>query len=121
MYIDKLEWLDKETKEAVVKVGSGKDFLTCFSCPCSYGEGDKLTEPLECLDSDSFVVCDETADCIKKTDGVFGYQLRGTVVNREQGIVAVCGFVLQTEGEKIPKDITNGMRVQFMVSRIDVW
>lgn len=50
MYIEKIEWLDKEGKEAILKVVNETKSLMCFSCPCSYNVGDVLTEPLECKD-----------------------------------------------------------------------
>ena len=49
MYIEEIEWLDKEGKEAILKVVNDTKSLMCFSCPCSYNIGDFLTYPLECL------------------------------------------------------------------------
>ena len=49
-------------------------------------------------------------------EGEFKYKLRGELKDMQNGIVEVKGFNLQ-----IPKDMSNGMCIQFEVSRIDIW
>ena len=51
----------------------------------------------------------------------FKYKLRGELKNMEKGIVEVKGFALHIDEDKIPKDVSNGMCIQFEVSRIDIW
>lgn len=77
MYIKEIEWLDKEGKEAILKVVNDTKSLMCFSCPSSYNIGDVLTEPLECLDTDDIVLC-ETKNSIEKMEGAFKYKLKGS-------------------------------------------
>lgn len=121
MYIEGIEWLDKEEKEAILKVVSGKECLMCFSCPCSYNIGNVLTDPLECLDTDTIVVCATQENSIEKMEGIFKYRLKGKLKDIQYGIVEVCGFDLHIDEEKIPGDMANGMYVQFVTSRIDIW
>ena len=121
MYIGEIEWLDKEGKEAILKVVSEKENLMCFSCPCSYNIGEVLTEPLECLDTDTIVVCETQENSIEKMEGTFKYRLKGKLKDTQNGIVEVCGFNLHIDEEMIPKDMANGMYVQFVTSRIDIW
>lgn len=54
-------------------------------------------------------------------EGKFEYKLRGELIDRQKGIVEVKGFHLHIDEDKIPKDISNGMCIQFEVSRIDIW
>ena len=121
MYIEEIEWLNKEEKEAILKIRSNTRKLICFSYPCAYSIGDKLTEPLECLDTDNIALCEIKEDSIEKMEGTFKYKLKGKLNNAQNGIIEVCGFKLHIDEEKIPGDITDGMFVQFIVSRIDVW
>lgn len=121
MYIEEIEWLDKEGKEAILKVVNDTKSLMCFSCPCSYNIGDVLTEPLECLDTDDIFLSEKMENSIEKMEGAFKYKLKGKLKDMQNGIIGVYGFDLHIDEEKIPSDITNGMYVQFIVSRIDIW
>lgn len=121
MYIEKIEWLDKEGKEAILKVVNDMKSLICFSCPCSYNVGDVLTEPLECLDTDDIVLCDTKENSIEKMEGEFKYKLKGKLKDIQNGIIEVYGFDVHIDKERIPDDIINGMYIQFVTSRIDIW
>lgn len=121
MYIQKIEWIDKESKEAVLKVGHNKESLMCFSCPCIYNIGDLLIEPLECLDTEDIILCDEKEGSIERINETFRYIMKGKLMDMEKGIVDVCGFNIHIEEDRIPSDIKNGMYIQFFTSRIDIW
>lgn len=121
MYIEEIEWLDKEGKEAIVKVANNANILRCFSCPCTYNIGDVLTEPLECLDVQSIILCETNENSIEKLGDTFKYKLKGEVKDVQNGIVKVFDFELHIDEEYIPGDILNGMYIQFSVSRIDIW
>lgn len=121
MYIKKIEWLDQNGKEAILKVVKDNKSLICFSCPCCYNIGDFLTEPLECLDINQITLCDTKESCIEKMEDSFKYKLKGELKDIQNGIVRVYDFVLHIDKEKIPGDITNGMYIQFVTSRIDIW
>ena len=51
----------------------------------------------------------------------FKYKLRGKLIDMLNGIVEVKGFKLHIDEDKIPKDMSNGMCIQFEASRIDIW
>ena len=121
MHIEEINWLDIGGEEAVLKVASNADCLTCFSYPCSYDVEDVLLEPLECLDTDNIIMCETKENIIEKMEGEFKYKLRGELKNMQNGIVEVKGFILHIDEDKIPKDMSNGMCIQFEVSRIDIW
>lgn len=121
MYVEKIDWLDKDGKEAILKVVNNMESLICFSYPCSYDIGDVLTEPLECLDTANIVLCNTNENSIEKMEGLFKYKLKGKLKDIENGIIEVYGFDLHIDEAKIPGDVTNGMYVQFVVSRIDIW
>lgn len=121
MHIEKIEWIDKDGKEAILKVTNNLGSLKCFSCPCNYNIGDELTDPLECLDTDNIVLGDTKEDSIEKMEDEFKYIIKGKLKDKQNGIIDVYGFELHIDEEKIPGDITNEMYIQFVVSRIDVW
>lgn len=121
MRIEEIKWLDKGEKEAVLKVVSDENCLMCFSCPCVYNVGDILAAPLECLSTDNIIMCEAKESAIEKMDDEFKYKLIGELKNIQNGIVEVKGFNLHIDEEKIPKDMSNGVYIQFEVSRIDIW
>ena len=121
MYIEEIKWIDRENKEAILKVANDTQSLICFSCPCSYNVGNVLSDPLECLDTDDIILCEFEEDYIEKTDKGFGYKLKGKLKDLQEGIVDIYGFDIHINREKIPGDIQEGMYIQFVVSRIDVW
>lgn len=121
MYIKKIEWLDKEGKEAIVEVAKGMESMICFSCPCLYNPGDVLLEPLECLDASNVVLCNTKEYDVKKMEGAFKYKLKGQVKNKKKGIIDVLGFDIHIDEEQIPVDIKDEMYIEFVTSRVDVW
>lgn len=121
MHIEGINWLDIGGEEAVLKVVGDEDCLICFACPCPYNVGDVLVEPLECLDTDNIIICETKDNNIEKMEGEFKYKIRGRLKNMQKGIVEVKGFKLHIDEDKIPKDMSNGIYIQFEVSRIDIW
>lgn len=121
MYVEKIEWLSKEGKEAILTVAKDTKCLMCFSCPCSNNIGDELAEPIECLDTYDIVLCEKREDIIEKMEGSFGYKLQGELKDVQNGIVDVYGFIIHIDEKRIPGDITDGMYIQFIVSRLDIW
>lgn len=89
MYIKRIEWLDKEGKEAIIEVAKGKESLICFSCPCLYNLSDVLYESLECLDSNNIVLCNTKKCGIKKLEGAFKYKLAGQIKDKKRGRIDV--------------------------------
>ena len=121
MYVKKIEWLDKISKEAIVEVSEGTEQLVCFSCPCPYKLNDRLCEPLECLDTRHIALCVAEEYDIKKLEGAFCYQLKGQIKDKNRGLVDVYGLILHIDQQEIPNDIENGMYIEFTTSRIDLW
>lgn len=75
----------------------------------------------ECLNTDNIILCETKDNIIEKMEGKFKYKLRGELIDRQKGIVEVKGFHLHIDEDKIPKDMSNGMCIQFEASRIDIW
>ncbi len=75
----------------------------------------------ECLNTDNIILCETKDNIIEKMEGKFKYKLRGELIDRQKGIVEVKGFHLHIDEDKIPKDISNGMCIQFEVYRINIW
>lgn len=121
MYVKKIDWLDEVSKEAIVEVAEGIERLVCFSCPCLYKLNDMLREPLECLDTQDIVSCSTVGSDIKKLEKKFSYKLKGQVKDKSKGLIDVYGFIIHINEQGIPNDIENGMFVEFITSRIDLW
>ena len=95
--------------------------MVCFSCPCLYKLNDMLREPLECLDAQDIVLCSTVGRDIKKLEKKFSYKLKGQVKDKNKGLIDVYGFIIHINEQGIPNDIENGMFVEFITSRIDLW
>lgn len=121
MHRQEIKWMDKENREAILKISDNMEIPQCFSFPCRYSVGDILVEPLESLDVEDIVFHLKKENCIKEMDGIFKYKLVGVMKNIEKGIISVYGFDIHIDQEKIPVDIENGMYVECIVPRIDIW
>ena len=51
----------------------------------------------------------------------FSYKLKGQVKDKSKGLIDVYGFIIHINEQGIPNDIENGMFVEFITSRIDLW
>jgi len=49
------------------------------------------------------------------------YKLKGQVKDKSKGLIDVYGFIIHINEQGIPNDIENGMFVEFITSRIDLW
>ena len=121
MYVQKIDWLDEVSKEAIVEVAEGIERLVCFSCPCLYKLNDMLCEPLECLDTQDIVSSSTVGSDIKKLEKTFCYKLKGQITDKNRGLIDVRGFIVHINQQEIPNDIENGMYIKFTTSRIDLW
>lgn len=113
--------MDEKNKEAVLKIAANTESIICYSYPCTYNVGDILLEPLECLDIEKIVLYDTNRSCIEKLDESFKYKFVGMINDIKQGLISVYEFEIHIDEEKIPKDLKNGMYIQFTVPRVDVW
>ena len=48
-------------------------------------------------------------------------KLKGQVKDKSKGLIDVYGFIIHINEQGIPNDIENGMFVEFITSRIDLW
>ena len=113
MIIGDIKWLDKDSREAILKVEDNNKWLICFSHPCMYKIGDYLDEPLECSHVYDIISMDSLDNNINKINEEFAYILKGEIVDIENGIVKVDTFFLHIDENIIPKDILNNQIIQF--------
>ena len=52
---------------------------------------------------------------------ILSYKLKGQVKDKSKGLIDVYGFIIHINEQGIPNDIENGMFVEFITSRIDLW
>ena len=121
MFIKCINWLDESAKEAVLQVSNGEECIECFSCPCPYKIDETVTGNLECLDVFDFCSSDSDEESIAKCEGAFRYLIRGEIDNLQSGVVKAKDFYFHVNENRIPKDLQNGMKVEFITTRIDVW
>ncbi|MCR5823427.1 MAG: hypothetical protein K6G60_03250 [Lachnospiraceae bacterium] len=120
MYIKSINWLDESAKEAVLHVSNGEECIECFSCPCPY-KIDETVGKLECLDEIDLHSTDSEDESIEKAEGAFRYRIRGKIKDLQSGFVEAKGFRFHVNENGIPKDLRNGMNVEFIATRIDLW
>ena len=121
MFVKSIFWIEESCREAEVEVSDGVFGLICFSCPCSYSEGDAVTEKLECLDAKKIKVAKEGEYFIEKGEGYFSYKICGKIEDAKGGIIKLGDIELHIDSSKIPKDIYENQYIVFETSRIDMW
>ena len=57
----------------------------------------------------------------KSLEKKFSFKLKGQVKDKSKGLIDVYGFIIHINEQGIPNDIENGMFVEFITSRIDLW
>ena len=123
MFIKHIDWLDKEAREAAVLLSDGIIVILCFSHPFSGVVGDKLTEPIHCLDAENITVADNHKAYVKRKNslGYFGYSVCGKFIDRKNQIVLLGNATLSLGNVYIPNDISEGSYITFDVGRLDIW
>jgi len=66
-------------------------------------------------------LCENPEENIEKLGKTFKYRIRGKIISKDECILAVYGFNLHLNKNKIPNDIKEGAYIQFISSRIDIW
>lgn len=120
MYIKKIKWLDEICKEAEVEISDERISVICFSQPCIYSLGQKITKPLECINAKSIMRTDGKEEKVECVEQKYGYIICGRLID-ETGVVRVGDILLHLDETYIPKDILIGNYIYFHTDRIDLW
>ena len=121
MYIKSVRWIDKEAKEAEVVISDNNYELLCFSHPFTKNVGEKLEEPISCLNVEDVFKAFKEEVYVVKYENYFSYSIRGLLYNKKDKIVLVGDIKLSLEDEYIPNDLREGEYIEFKVSRLDLY
>jgi hypothetical protein len=119
MKVEKIEWLNEESKEGSVVITDGKYSLLCFGYDLAYTIGDVIKEPLTCLDIDHVVRAEERTPMIQQNFDKYECFVRGQIF-LEDSILKIGGIEISIEGHYYPKDIRDKEFVEMKISRIDI-
>ena len=120
MFVKKVLFFDKNSREAAVLVSDGKYDLMCYLFPA------ESASVSICCDVGIFgVLCgeivrsDRTSFFVRKMPQYFSYFLTAQVIESEKKVVRIGNIIINIDSP-IPKDIINGEYIDFFVSRLDL-
>ncbi|OIN56676.1 hypothetical protein BLX24_23915 [Arsenicibacter rosenii] len=118
--VSNVKWLSKEAKEAEVYLSDVNFSLIVFSHPFNQNVGDSVKLPLYTLNAKGIYKLNNTENLLVNRKGkTFGYEISGTVLNKELNQIQIGEFVIQLD-VSLPNDITSGDYVSFVCDRIDL-
>lgn len=118
--VEKINWIDKEEREADVTITDGIYSVLCFSHPCNQNEKDIFNNLIYCFDAYDIVKSFECNPAIIKKSGFYEYMLSGELKSKEDKIVKIGELQIDISDGDIPKDINEGDYIEFQVMRLDV-
>ena len=89
--------------------------ILCYAQPCTYREGDKISNSLYCYQTGLTVQYPNNVYMIKHLNG-YKYHIIGKVSNDNTVQVEDYSFI----GLTLPKDIKTGDYIEFFCDRIDL-
>ena len=119
MKVERIEWLDEESKEGNVTVTDGKYLVLCFGDGLEYVVGDVIKEPLMCLDVDNVMHSEEKEPMIQQNFDEYECFVRGQIF-LEDNIVKIGEIKISIAEQYYPKDIKDKEFVEMKISRIDI-
>lgn len=121
MKVVAIKWIDENAKEAEVTISNGRSEIICFSQPFNYLINDVLIQPIYCFNP-KCIIKSNFEDCIIKKQGqYFEYFLRGKIVNLNEKLIDVDGFLINLEDADLPGDLINGDTIEFIATRLDIY
>tara|TARA_R110002072_G_scaffold252793_1_gene411588 strand:- start:52 stop:429 length:378 start_codon:yes stop_codon:yes gene_type:complete len=120
--VNKVLFYGDET--ASVTLESDSSSVDVFCHRCEYKEGDKVNNLLQVLDAEVKaaylgdwpveIIKEKSQERLEKT-GPYSYKGCGKVVDPENGIIEVKGFLIETN------EILHCSAVEFEINRLDLW
>ena len=119
--VDKINWVDKDEREADVTITDGTYTLLCFSYPFNQNEKDIFENLIYCFNIKDIVKSFESYPAVIKKNGFYEYTLRGKLEKREDKIVSIGELQIDISEANIPNDINDGDYIEFVVGRLDLY
>jgi hypothetical protein len=116
--IIKVEWIDKEEREADVTISDGTFSVVCYSCPFKLQEGEIFENRLYCLDVENILKTSEPEVIINGSD-FYEYSVRGKLGDNR--VVSIGELQVDVSDADIPGDICSGDMIEFSINRLDIY
>ncbi|BDR59377.1 hypothetical protein [Xylocopilactobacillus apicola] len=118
--ITKINWLDKEAKEAEVTLLDDFISINCFFSNCNLKEKSVFRNVIYGFDVDDiFQITDNSYKADKISDD-WMYCIQGQLIDKYKSIVKVGEFEIDISDGFIPKDIEKGAYIKAKISRFDI-
>jgi hypothetical protein len=121
--VAKVDRYSPDSECAEITLRSNETEIVAFSWPCNYKVGDRIPNHLHTLDGTSqaayFIDWPEgekqalSIEYIERI-GTYQYRGRGRVMDQENGLIQVCGFIIEL------CDVQFDEMVDFEISRLDL-
>lgn len=120
IWIEKVNWLDKDNGEADIYLTDGIYNVVCFSSSFYGDEEQEFNGQIYSYEAENvYKKLDKKCEIRKKDDGI--YHLEGKMVDRENKIVRIGEFLISLSDSQIDKDILLNDYLEFEISRLDVY
>lgn len=120
IWIEKVNWLDKDNGEAYIYLTDGIYIVVCFSSSFYEDVELEFNGTIYSYEAENmYKKFDEKCEIRKKDDGI--YHLEGKMVDRENKIVRIGEFLISLSDSQIDKDILLNDYLEFETSRLDVY
>ena len=116
IWIEKVNWLDKDNGEADIYLTDGIYNVVCFSSSFYGDEEQEFKGQIYSYEAENLY---KKCEIRKKDDGI--YHLEGKMVDRENKIVRIGEFVISLSNSQIDKDILLNDYIEFEISRLDIY
>jgi hypothetical protein len=119
--VEKINWIDKEEREADVTITDGIYSVLCFSCSFNKDEKDIFDNMIYCFEAHDIAKSFESNPAIIKKSGFYEYMLTGELKSKEDKIVKIGELQIGISDANIPNDINKGDYIEFQVERLDLY
>lgn len=120
IWIEKVNWLDKDNGEAYIYLTDGIYRVVCFSSSFYEDVELKFNGTIYSYEAENvYKKFDEKCEIRNNDDGI--YHLEGKMVDRENKIVRIGEFLISLSDSQIDKDILLNDYIEFETSRLDIY
>lgn len=121
-FVEKIEWLDKENKEASVTISDGDFSLICYVSSCDLIKNEKFNEKIYCLDVEYiYLINDDTYEVERPDYSCYGYILKGKLADIDNKIMLIGNIKIDLSTTHIPGDIFEDQFIEIKVPRLDIY
>ncbi|HDN26450.1 MAG TPA: hypothetical protein ENG03_05035 [Thioploca sp.] len=119
MKVFQIEWISKDSEEALVFIGDDEYECTAFCHPCCLQVGNHLKNPLLAYDTKMIVQETDKRLSIKRQSNSLAHELIAKVTDVNSSLIKIGSIFIELD-IPLPSDIRENEIVSLTCSRLDV-